>query len=235
MATKFPDKKTPVTKAEVISALWQAWMCYFGEAPPHKECIWLLIAQWALETGWGASMHNYNMGNAKSQEGDGFDYQYFACWEILPIKQAESMAQSTPALVKITKRRPDGMAVVWFQPEHPACRFRAFGSLLEGAIDHIHLVASRYRRAWPEILKGDIDAYARALKAQGYYTADESLYAAGLRNCYNAIAKEPFDYASIPVMTDIEKSRLQNLVAQTIRTSVDDIMLRSRIVPDEDT
>jgi len=60
MAKELPDKKTPAPKEEVIKALWQAWEDYFGETP-KRESIWILTSQWALETGWGKSMHCFNL------------------------------------------------------------------------------------------------------------------------------------------------------------------------------
>lgn len=234
MADELPDRLTPVTRAEIITAMWHAWMRYFGQAPPCKEALWVLLAQWALETGWGKFCHNHNLGNAKSREGDGFDYQYFACNEILPIKQAEAMAKASPTTAKITSRRTDGKAVIWLYPKHPGCRFRAFTNLLDGAIDHLHLVANRYQKAWPKVLAGDVVAYSKALKAQGYYTADEAKYTVGVKRCYDTIATEPFDYDSLPILSDAEQARLQSLVARTIQMSVDDAMLRSRAHLDDD-
>jgi hypothetical protein len=232
MPVELPDKLTPVTKAEVIEAFWLAWGNYFGQYPERKESVWVLVAQWALETGWGKSMHNYNMGNAKSRPGDGFDYQFFKCNEVLPLKRAQAMAAASP-LAKITTIRSNGTAIVWLYPKHPGCRFRAFKTLLDGVVDHLHLVAQRYHKAWPYIIAGDPAEYSKALKRQGYYTADEALYTKAIKGCFNAVAKEPFDYEALPVLTDHEASHLKNLVAYTQMQVTNNLDLHSQVF-DED-
>ena len=40
--------------------------------------------------------------------------------------------------------------------------------------------SGRFAAAWPAVLAGDTNQFAFLLKQQGYYTADESKYAAGL-------------------------------------------------------
>jgi hypothetical protein len=223
MPVELPDKMTPVTKAEVIEAFWHAWAQYFGQYPPSRESVWILVAQWALETGWGKSMHNFNMGNAKSRPGDGFDYQYFACNEILSLSRAKAMVAASPQTARITTIRTDGTAIIWLYPKHPGCRFRAFTCLVDGVVDHLHLVANRYNKAWPYIIQGNPAEYSKALKRQGYYTADEALYTKGIVRCFESVAKEPFDYDNLPVLTNQEIGRIQNLVASTQQTLVRDV------------
>ena len=59
--------------------------------------------------------------------------------------------------------------------------FRAYRSLEEGAADYVRLLRGRFGAAVARAEVGDIDGFARALKASGYYTADEAKYASALR------------------------------------------------------
>lgn len=240
---ELPDLKTPAPKEDVLRALWSAWLHCFGAAP-KKESIWILLSQWALETGWGASMHNFNYGNVKSREGDGFDYCYFACNEILKTSTAESYVAKSPQTAKITTYRKDGTAIIWFYPKHPACRFRAFKTLLEGAIDHIALVHKRFARSWPAVLAGDPAQYAHALKLQGYYTADESSYSKTLVSVFGTVSRLKVDYDALPTKVEpesdespekpeapaelvdpVQRDRILNLVSLTMHQSLDDLRL----------
>lgn len=222
---ELPDKLTPVTKEDLIQAMWHAWVHYFGSVPT-KESVWVVVAQTWLETGL-KYCHNYNLGNVKSREGDGFDYQFFACNEVLSAKQAQAMVEASPDTVKITRYQGNGMAVTWFYPKHPGCRFRAFGTLQEGAVDHLSLVAGRFSKAWPHVVSGDVIAYSKALKAQRYYTADETTYTKGIKRCFDALSKLDIDYTALPTMTEEEVRKIKGLVALTQQSLVDGLDLHS--------
>jgi len=52
--------------------------------------------------------------------------------------------------------------------------------------DHLILLAKRrFNTAWPAVLEGDCRAFARALKAKGYFTADAGAYANGMLASFN--------------------------------------------------
>jgi hypothetical protein len=116
------------------------------------------------------------------------------------------------------------MASVWIDPEHPWCRFRAFHSLLEGAIDYVKLLNKRFQKSWPAIIAGDPALFAHLLKVQRYYTADESVYVASVKSCFNEWAKLNVDYTTSLDLSFEEKTRVQNLVALTMAQSLDEIM-----------
>jgi hypothetical protein len=232
MPRELPDRKTPIAKEEIVVALWQAWEDYFHEIP-KKESIWILSAQNALECGWGGKwMHCFNFGNVKSREGDGFDYCYFACNEILKKATAERYQAASPQTAKITRYRSDGTAIIWFYPEHPGCRFRAFETLREGAIDHLSLIHKRFNRSWPAVLAGDPALYAHMLKLQRYYTADESAYTKTLVSVFRMVSKIKVDYKALEApkpeekkhegLTESQKRRILNLVALTAQQSYED-------------
>lgn len=204
MPKRLPDVKTIVTRQEVLEALWGAWIAYFN-AVPKKESIWVLMSQWALESGWGNFCHCYNLGNVKSRPGDGRNYCFFECDEVLGRKSAERYRAKDPGLVKI-KSYQGNMAVVQFYPDHPVARFRAFESLHGGAADYLALLAKRFHMSWPAVAAGDPAQFAHLLKLQGYYTASESRYTKTLTGVFEMIAKDgKLDYESLPIMTRGER------------------------------
>jgi hypothetical protein len=152
---RLPPDITKVTAGEMIAALGEGWQGLFGETP-KQESVFVLVAQWALETGWGKGMHAYNVGNIKSVEGDGEDFTYFTCDEYIGGKH------------------------VWFSPDSPACRFRAYKTLALGALDYLKTVSQRYAASWTAVIAGDPAQYAHMLKMQKYYTGSEADYTSTL-------------------------------------------------------
>ena len=228
MPSELTAVETPVSKQDLLLALWQAWVQIFGSDPPKKESIFVLGGQWALETGWGKYMWCYNLGNVKSVEGDGHDYCFFGCGEELSLSVAQHAVHDSP-LVTVKRTYGSGtqqMASVWIEPKHPWCRFRAFDTLLEGAVDYVKLLNKRFQRAWPAVLAGDPALFAHYLKQQGYYTADETQYTNTLRSTFHTMSSQNVDFTAAPQpdLTDDQKSRIQNLVAMTMVQSLDDIL-----------
>jgi hypothetical protein len=139
---------------------------------PSNDCIALLVAHSALETGRWKSIHCFNLGNEKaSQEYAGL-YCQFRCNEVINGK------------------------VQWFDPPHPQCNFRAFQSLESGAIDHLRFLSQRerYAKAWLAAKSGDPAAFVHALKAGGYFTADEGPYLSAVKSLfeeYRRLAPQP--------------------------------------------
>lgn len=223
MPSELSAQKTPVTREQFIRALWEAWAHLFGESP-KKESIWVLASQVALETGWCKEMWNFNFGNVKSVDGDGHDYCFFACNEILKTSTAHSMANAAPDIAKVTKDRNDGTSIIWFYPKHSGCRFRAFNTLVDGAVDYIGLLHKRFAKSWPAVLAGDPAQFSHQLRAQGYYTADESSYTRTLTSVFHTISQLNVDYTTPPDLTDDQKAKISNLVALTMAQSLDDVI-----------
>lgn len=233
MTERLPDQITPATRQEVLEALWKSWIVYFNSIP-KKESIWVLMSQWALESGWGRSCHCYNLGNVKSREGDGYDYTYFACNEILPKASAEKLQAKDPKRAKITSYRSDGTAIIWFYPDHPGCRFRAFRTLQEGALDHLVILVKKFDKAWSAVAEGDPAKFAHLLKVQSYYTADEYSYTASLVGCFQSLAKANLDYSVLPVLTRGVQDRIQGLVATTLQGMADEIREDLHPMPEDE-
>lgn len=236
MPVEIPAKKTPASKEQVIQALWKAWMGYFGSVP-KKESIWVMVAQWGLETGWGASMWNWNFGNVKSKDGDGYDFQFFGCGEEVPLATANAWKAKDPALVTIKRvyeAKGKQMASVWVDPPHWVSRFRAFDDILEGATDYLALLVKRFTLAWPYVVDGDPVAFSHALKQQTYYTDDEAHYTKTLVGTYVIISKLAFDYDSLPFLTEEEKERVGNLVSLTIYQDVGEYLDGDDAIPEDE-
>ena len=234
MPTELDAVKTPVSKQDLLLAIWQAWYQIFGEEP-KKESVCILGGQWALETGWGKSMWDFNLGNVKSVEGDGQDYQFFGCGEELTFSAAERAVSKSP-LVRIVKTYMKGnvkMASVWIEPKHPWCRFRAFDNLLEGAVDYVKLLNKRFQKSWPAVLAGDPVQFSHMLKLQHYYTADEATYTNTLKSTFKTMMGVNVTFKH-PDLTSDEKNRVQNLVALTMDQSLDDILSAPSTIPTDE-
>ena len=112
----------------------------------------VLTAQASLETASGSRMYNYNFGGIKGASASG-ETAKLRTHEVLNGKDVE---------IK------DG--------------FRAYRTIDEGATDYVRLMSNRFPAAMQQAEKGNTDGFAHALKKSGYYTADESAYASGLRS-----------------------------------------------------
>ena len=75
MPTERPNTliKPPPTTHDMATAVVQGWFSLWRERPT-MPALTLLLGHSSFETGWWASMHCFNLGNAKSVEGDGYDY-----------------------------------------------------------------------------------------------------------------------------------------------------------------
>ena len=213
---QLPHEKTPVTRQQMADAMYTAWVRYFGTTP-SKPTIQVLMAQWALETGEGKSMHNFNVGNVKSRDGDGHNFTYFACWERLSKASAEAMQAADPGRVKITRYYSDGKCKVWFYPEHPACRFRAFKTLERGLIDHLAILSNHkaFKKAWPAVRAGDPKLYAKLLKEARYYTAPLHDYTKGVLfwfQVYNSI-----ELPEAPMMSKEEQEQIKGWISRSLQ------------------
>lgn len=223
MSIKISDRLTPITPLQFLQGLAQSWVNLFP-VPPKKEQLLILMAQSALETGRWRYIHSYNFGNVKSVDGDGRDYCYFACWEIFPGSVAAAYAASSKpeAPVRITETHSNGAATVWFYPEHPACRFRAFcvmnedktinewASLVLGMSDYLGMLRKRFFKAWPSVLSGDPVTFAKALKEQGYFTAPLEGYIDSMSSLFKEFSHLNIDVNDLPLIPDDKKELISD-------------------------
>lgn len=167
--------KTPIQAHQLDAALTHAWLDKLGSIPP-TNAIELLMSQSALETGAWASCVAFNLGNAKSNGTSG-DWCFFTTWEIVTPAQANAIEAASTAAAPAHKVSDTKVVL---QPRHPGCRFRAFTDLATAARWYLDFLASHYAAAWPAVLAGDPFAFVHALKAHGYFTADEKAYISGV-------------------------------------------------------
>lgn len=149
------DEVKKISEGEATYALREAWFRVYGQYPTTNSLA-LLWAQWALETGRGKAIHNYNFGNLKRGKDDPTDWTMFRCSEILNGRE------------------------VFFDPPHPQTHFRAYPTAIDGALDYIKFLSkkTRYAKAWEAVKKGDPAEFSHELKVAGYYTANEARYTA---------------------------------------------------------
>lgn len=168
-----------------------------------RAAVLVLLGHWGLETGDGAGCWSYNLGNVKAKPGGRYSWQFFACNEVLTPVQANAIvsralpreprrAEDDPAAFgrpefdKVTvsavtsSTTKDGKVILWAFPPDPVCCFRAFTSLDEGAADYLAILKKRFSDCWKFVEAGDAAGFSRALRKQGYYTADEGQYTKGL-------------------------------------------------------
>jgi hypothetical protein len=194
MAEFIPHALTPITPAAFASALVAGWRTFFGGEAPRRAIV-LLMAQSAHETAAWKYVHNFNIGNIKAVEGDGYDWTMFRCRE----------------------KKANGEDV-WLDPPDPGTRFRAFRTLTEGAIDHLAFLygRARYAAAWAALKSGDPLTFASALRAAGYYTDPVEVYAGAVaRYARQFSASLPPELESNPVDEDTAR-RAQGLVALSL-------------------
>jgi hypothetical protein len=226
MPDLLPAQKTPCDATKMLHAMAYAWTQLF-QTTASKDSLCVLLAQWAFETGSGAGCWCWNIGNFKAHDGDGRDYTYFACNEILPVQKAN-------ACVAKAGWREDGSgkrdvvitsisgsdATTWFYPNNPTSRFRAYHTLEAGVLDYLASLQKRFNLAWPSVLSGNPEEFVHELKIQGYFTDSEQHYKANVVAYFHKMRSLDFTPEQAPTFTDQERDRYQALVTLTSTSSV---------------
>ena len=164
------DKFTPVGGDEAASALSEGYRRLEGKRPSAK-ILALLLAQWALETGNGKYIHNFNFGNVKRYGSTPY-FQYFKCNEII------------------------GGVTKWFYPPAPESAFAAYKTAADGAEAFIKTLRNR-AHWWKGLQSGDVETFNTALSTSPvYYTANPKVYLAGLNNRVTAYTASAAKYGA---------------------------------------
>ncbi len=140
-----PPVRTRLDGTQAADALRAAWTRVTGQ-PPSEHTVAILTAQWAHETGNGASMYNYNFGGIKGMGPSGL-----------------SVSQRTKEGFGATERTITD-------------RFRAYHTAEEGATDYVKLLTQRFPEAVQAAQTGDATGFVAGLKQRGYFTGDASAY-----------------------------------------------------------
>lgn len=169
MGNRVQRVRTDVSEPQMAQAIITAWHDLFGERP-SKEQVAMVLAQNNLETGHRKSMWNFNVGNITTDGRGAYDY-----FDDLTTDEQVSPGQ-------------------W---KRMNLKYRAYPSLEEGTKDYLRLLSGgHYAEAWKHIKDPDPIAFSKALKAGGYYTANEAPYTKSLTALYNqATQSDSYDQA----------------------------------------
>lgn len=138
-------QRTPITASDAKEAIGRAYEALTGQ-PLDAAGKNILTAQWAHETGHGASMYNYNFGGIK---GTG------------------------PTGLSVLQRTTEGYGT---GSRRIIDQFAAYGTVDEGAKDYVRLLLNRYGGAVSAAQRGDASGFVRGLKQKGYFTGDPAAY-----------------------------------------------------------
>ena len=164
-----PSMTTQLTPEEATKAMADGYKIVTGRKP-SKEVLALMVGQWALETGNGKSMRNYNFGNKKAVGND--NYQYFRCSEVI-----------------------NGVEM-FFDPPSPECRFASYSTPEEGAAAYVRLLKN-HDNWWNGLHTKTVNGFIDGLTTPpAYFTANPSTYANALNNRMNAFFPHAEKYAS---------------------------------------
>lgn len=149
-------QRTPIDAELYALGVGGSWRRQLGGLPTKAQ-LGVLWAQFMVETG-GTHCYNFNLGNVKEIPGDGIPFAALhGVWEIIDGHRIE------------------------LEPSDPGSWFSAFPSLEAGADFYLRKMRTRFASSWTFVLLADPAGFAHALKVQRYYTADERVYAAGLK------------------------------------------------------
>jgi Mannosyl-glycoprotein endo-beta-N-acetylglucosaminidase len=137
--------RTRLDGSQAAAALRTAWTKVTGQ-PPSDKTVAVLTAQWAHETGNGASMYNYNFGGIKGASPDG---------------------------LSVSQRTREGFGA---SERTIMDRFRAYRTADEGATDYVKLLTQRFPEAAQSASQGDPVGFVQGLKQRGYFTGDPATY-----------------------------------------------------------
>lgn len=141
----------------------------------------ILWAQYVCETG-GRFAFNWNFANHKHFDGDGFDWHALkGVWEGVSAVEAARLVANGEAVYDANGAHQRAVApktAVVFNTNHAASRFRAYDSPEHGMREWVTKLQTRFKRAWPPALAGDVASFALALKSHSYMTASAEAYAA---------------------------------------------------------
>lgn len=188
-------KRTTPTARDVVTMLMAAW------SDLTQNGARTLAAQFMAETGSGRYCFNWNLGNVKA--GPNEPHMYLrGVWEVDSVAGAQTQVANAGGLAHVASddeikkhgwgcRAGESIAV--FDPPHPQCRFRAYGSLTEGAkrwLGRYQKIAQRNADFLTSLNNGDTAAVAHLLKQTHYYTADEDKYASAMARAKVQVDRE---------------------------------------------
>ena len=138
-------RPTPMKPRQAAEVLASAWHDVIGR-PASRRTVAVLWAHWALETGRGARMVDYNFAGLKGRAPGG-----------------------ASSVVWTRESGEDGKTRV-------RARFRAYATAQEGARDYVRTLHARFDPAFVAANEGDARAFADALDDANYFTDHPRVY-----------------------------------------------------------
>lgn len=154
--------RTPLSGSQASAAIRAAYVEVVGQEP-SEGTLAILTSHWALETGQGKSMYNYNFAGIKGRGPEGLT-------------------------VVMNTREGYGDNAVQIRDG-----FRAYTSAEAGAKDYVSLLHRRYGGALEAAGNEEPSRFAWELKAKGYYTGDPELYSKSVTQLANRAMAHGFD------------------------------------------
>lgn len=158
------DRNPQTSKADFVAKLWTA----LGTTTLSSSAKKLIIAQFALESGWGyarASVKGFNYGNITAGAGK---------WTgPITYGQDKHCVAGGAICIPIIQK------------------FRKYGSNEEAIADYLAFLGgtSRYARSYQALLGGNLVNFATQLREDGYYTASVDVYVSGMQGAMSIIEK----------------------------------------------
>ena len=215
MVTLFPTKKTVFTNSNFLNQLNITWKNITGNEINQDQAT-LVWAKYSHETGGGADVWNFNIGNIKyipPNLGNASGYMMLnGVWEI----------------------DSQGNKVV-FNPPDPATWFRSYDNLASGINDYLGLLnTNRYKGAFQALLNGNLEDYAQKLHDEGYYTDTVANYTAGLKRWASQFPVNTFNQViSNSDNTTVQSDPTTNIPISTSPTSINTQPIP--LIPDPNT
>jgi hypothetical protein len=138
-------RPTPMKPRRAAQVLCWAWHQVTGRRA-RPETVALLWAHWALETGRGTRMVDYNFAGLKGRAPGG-----------------------ASSVVWTRERGETGKTRV-------RARFRAYSTAEEGACDYVRMLHARFDSAFVAASEGDVQQFVKALDEAGYFTEKPTAY-----------------------------------------------------------
>ena len=194
-------QETHLTGEQAAAYIIRAWRTlHHGQSPPSGVAE-VLVSQWALETGRGRRMINYNFGGIKAVRG-GLRTRY----------------GTTEGAVSTGNFR---RARLWFQ---------AYGSPEEGALHFVRILsAGMHREALAQYINAlgqgqsrtvAADRYVRQLRSTNYFTGDVEDYSRNVQGLVTGSASRWVQNASTsgtPLGPTVDPAERPNDPPQTVR------------------
>lgn len=221
-ATYVEPKRTPISFAKAVDCMRWALQYELGK-PPSDEVLALALAKTALETGRWTQIWNANWGNVKAPDTYEGMFSCITLNEVLPGRGVVWFAPDGE-LTAAPSRGGRIKGKVWPVPDgHPQTRMKAFANEYHGVECYVDFVKNgRYAQAWQRLLAGDAVGYVHQLKARGYFTADEAVYAKGVVSLQREFLARLRSEPPTPTV-DLEWMRLLHLVP-SLQFSVEDLL-----------